>query len=424
MNESIVYHIIHINLNNPSHYPSINKEKGNYLVFWWNEIPLGDLYLDHKNTLKEDEYLDHLIAAIRTTIEFYSKNNSALRKIIPWENYLKDGQFDLFSIAMENVFSSAIIKKHLPEVPVSIVICTRNRAQQLKTCLKLLQKLSCQAKEILVIDNAPIDNSTFETVAEFERVKYIKEPRIGLNIARNTGLINAKYPIVAYVDDDVIVDSMWVYRVHETFQDSNIAAMTGLVIAAELDTVSQVIFEKNWSFNRGYIDKMYDKKYMSRTLSQGPPVWEIGAGANMAFRKNVFKEVGLFDDILDVGAAGCNGDSEMWFRILLAGHAIVYNPRAVVYHEHRKEMSGLKQQIFYYMRGFTAAAFLQQDQEQKAGYRKHVSQLLTKYYFPKAKNAIFNNHPNNTVWQELKGILSGLKYYIRNKKKSTRFTKL
>lgn len=423
MNLSTGYHITHINVSVQPLYPVINKEKGNYLVFWWNEIPLGDLFLEQNKSLTEDAYLLQLIAAIQPTIEFYHKKNSSATLTDPWQKWIKEGRFDLISSFMDNVFANYTAKNYPIKVPVSVVICTRNRADQLHTCLTLLQQLVCQPEEIIVVDNAPIDQSTLETVEKFNRVKYVKEPRIGLNIARNTGIKNAKLPIIAYVDDDVIVDSLWVYRVHETFRNTSIAAMTGLVIATELDTAAQVMFEKSWSFNRGYTDKVYDNQYINRTLSEGPPVWEIGAGANMAFRKNVFTEVGLFDEILDVGAAGCNGDSEMWFRILIAGHSIAYNPRAVVYHEHRKEIAGLKKQIFYYMRGFTAAALLQQEQLQNAGYKHHIYQVLPRYYLPKIKQSLLHYHKNDTIWVELQGIISGLVFYNRNRKKSTRSQK-
>jgi GT2 family glycosyltransferase len=87
----------------------------------------------------------------------------------------------------------------------------------------------------------------------------------------------------------------------------------------------------------------------------------------MAFRKTVFEKAGLFDERLDAGAAGCNGDSEMWFRILACGGQIVYDPLPVVYHRHRTDMKQFKRQIFNYMRGFTAAALIQHKQKPKEG---------------------------------------------------------
>lgn len=222
----------------------------------------------------------------------------------------------------------------------------------------MLRTLLCAPTEILVVDNAPSDTSTQQVAQEFAEVIYIKGPRAGLDIARNTGIFAAQCPIVAFVDDDVVVDPLLLWRVWEAFQDPGTAAMTGLVITLELRTEAQLLFEEHWSFNRGYVDKYYGPEYMRAATSQAPPIWEIGAGANMAFRKSVFEQVGYFDERLDVGAAGCSGDSEMWYRILVHGHAIRYNPRAVVYHEHRKELDALKSQLFYYMRGHVASVLI------------------------------------------------------------------
>ncbi len=191
--------------------------------------------------------------------------------------------------------------------------------------------------------------------------------------------------------------------------------MTGLVIAAELETEAQLIFEKHWSFNRGYIDKIYNTDFFKSTLASGPPVWEIGAGANMAFRKSVFEKTGYFDEILDAGAAGCNGDSEMWFRILSKGFTIHYNPRAVVFHEHRKDLKGLKKQIFYYMRGFTTAALIQQKQHPEAGYNYRLRRLARYYGDLTIREFPHYRFQYKTLWAENCGFFSGLLFYHKNK---------
>jgi GT2 family glycosyltransferase len=268
-----------------------------------------------------------------------------------------------------------------------------------------------------VIDNAPQNDATREVVSEFKEVIYVREPRPGLDIARNTGAKTAKHPILAYTDDDVSVHPHWAYHIWQTFKDPKVAAMTGLVIAAELATEAQYIFEKHWSFNRGYTDKLYDTEFFRKTLRKGPPVWNIGAGANMAFRKEVFEETGYFDELLDVGAAGCNGDSEMWYRILKHGHTIHYNPRAVAFHEHRKEIAGLKKQLFYYMRGYTAAALLQQQQLRQAGYAKQIFWVLPRHYLRLLRSGFPHySYRYRTIAAEMLGILSGLAYYIKNKR--------
>jgi glycosyltransferase involved in cell wall biosynthesis len=410
------YNIHHIHLDNSLTMPVIDaKEKGNYLVFWWKDIGLGQFFIEPGTQLSASEYYPQLVNAIRPAIAFY-----LLYTDIPdsnWDNWLINNHYEDFFGWMEILLAKYLVVKPPASVPVSVIICTRNRAAHLHQCLTTLKGLACLAEEIIVVDNAPTDDSTENTVKKFDGVKYVKEPKAGLDIARNTGILNTTLSVIAYVDDDVQIHPLWAYNVWKTFQNPAIFAMTGLVIAAELETEAQLIFEKHWSFNRGYADKIYDSEYYKSTLEGGPPVWEIGAGANMAFRKSVFEKTGMFNEMLDAGAAGCNGDSEMWFRVLAAGYTIHYNPRAVVYHEHRKDLKGLKKQIFYYMRGFTTAALIQQNLEPESGYNNRLKGL-SRYYRSLVKRGFpFYRFQYRTLWNEINGVISGLAFFYKNQQR-------
>ena len=79
----------------------------------------------------------------------------------------------------------------------------------------------------------------------------------------------------------------------------------------------------------------------------------------MAFRRGIFDEIGYFDERLDVGQAGCSGDSEYWYRLLASGHTCRYEPTAVIWHHHRLLIEELNKQIYPYMRGHAAALMVQ-----------------------------------------------------------------
>jgi glycosyltransferase involved in cell wall biosynthesis len=410
------FRISHVGLHETSEMPELDlQHQGNYIVFWNKTIALGDLYLEPGTLLSEADYFKKLGEAILPALQKYAKSNPERQ-----QNLTATKTPELLKNP-ESWLPASLKKKTTEEIPgevaISLVVCTRDRATYLKRCLSLLQNLTCKPAEIIVVDNAPSNESTREVTSEFNEVIYIREPRPGLDIARNTGARTAKFPIVAYTDDDVSVHPLWAFRIWQTFEDPKTAAMTGLVIAAELDTEAQYIFEKHWSFNRGYTDVKYDPDFFRKTLRKGPPVWNIGAGANMAFRREIFEEVGYFDELLDVGAAGCNGDSEMWYRILKAGHTIHYNPRAVVFHEHRKEIAGLKKQLFYYMRGYTAAALLQQQQLRQAGYAKQIFWVLPRHYLRLLRSGFPHySYRYRTIVAEILGVISGLVYYIKNRR--------
>lgn len=335
MSKVAPYIIYHIQLEDQTQEFDFSKieEAGYYCIFWWKQVPLGHLYIEKNERLGEDQLQQKILATIKSAIDFYLNNN----KVTLYYEEAFLSRNPSFITMMEGVFSSYIQNSFPEKVNVSVVICTRNRDESLKLCLNSLHQQICMPEEIIVVDNAPTDDSTKIVVEQFPNVTYCREVRPGLDIARNTGAKKAKSSIVAYTDDDVQVHKHWIYRVWEAFFDKNIQAITGLVISTSLDTESQQIFERYWGFNKGYQEIFFKSDFVNTGFA--PRIWEIGAGANMAFRKSLLEEVDFFDERLDVGAAGCSGDSEIWYRILAAGHTIQYNPRAVVFHEHRKQMS-------------------------------------------------------------------------------------
>jgi glycosyltransferase involved in cell wall biosynthesis len=243
---------------------------------------------------------------------------------------------------------------------------------------------------------------------------YIREPRPGLDVARNRGIDNTSGEIIAFVDDDAIVHQDWLGRVRQGFKDKDVMAVTGLVLPAELETEAQFLFESHWGFGRGYLPRVFGNRFLEGTRSRGAPVWEIGAGANMAFRRKVFDKVGLFDDRLDVGAAGCSGDSEMWYRILAQGWACHYEPSVVVYHYHRRNMEDLYQQIHYYMRGHVAALLIQFERYRHWGNLRRILISLPWYYARLAVKGLVNGFSgrHSSLKAEICGCLSGIAYYF------------
>ncbi|MGE5944860.1 MAG: glycosyltransferase family 2 protein [Flavobacteriales bacterium] len=412
MSEINPYIIRHVQLKtqNISVATTLEVDKSYYFVFWWLNIPLGHLYVEKGDHI---DFTKKMFEAVVPSLKKYYDDDQHINDII---SAYKNKDFLKFSLLIEKTLSPYLLNEIPDNVDISVVICTRNRSESLINTLESLNSQVCKPREIIVVDNAPTDDSTRLVVESYENVNYYKEPRPGLDIARNSGARAAKYPIVAYTDDDVMVDTMWSYRIWETFLQENVQAMTGLVIASSLETESQQIFEKKWGFNKGYQDIYFNKDFVNNPSSV-PRVWDIGAGANMAFRKSAIEEVNYFDDRLDVGAAGCSGDSEIWFRILSKNMSIHYNPRAVVYHEHRKEIKQLHKQLFGYMRGHSASVLIQHDQNKEAGYKKYLYFEIPRYYF----FLILQGFPNykfryQTLWSEIKGLISGIVFYYKNRK--------
>lgn len=420
--DKILYKIKHYNirhfLQNEFVLAEGKEGEGEYCVFWWDQIPLGHCWIEMGDTenVKYSSSYKHIWDAISPTLYFYCSCQLEIKFsqiVISWEN--KDGS--CFRKILDCLLSPYLKDDQNYSSNLSLVICTRNRSQQLKKLLDSLSVLSYQPREIIVVDNAPDDEETKSLVQKYPHIKYVLEAGKGLDNARNAGWKEAISPLVAYTDDDVILHGNWVWQTERAFDDPRVKASTGIVFAAELDTKAQVIFEKYWSFNRGYRDIYYDTDYFKLHLNGGVPAWVVGAGANMAFRRSVLETVGGFDYRLDVGASGCSGDSEMWYRLMAGGWTIHYTPRAIAYHTHRRAMTALRRQIYYYMRGNTSSLLVQYQRHRHQGNLRYFFNTLTTYYAQSLIRRIRYPHSAKyrTLLQEIIGRISGIFYFVNHR---------
>jgi GT2 family glycosyltransferase len=304
-----------------------------------------------------------------------------------------------------------------PSASISVVICTRDRPDALDRCLASFTTQTLRPTELIVVDNASQDGRTRET-ALAHGVRYVREDRLGLDIARNTGATAATSEFLAYTDDDTVLHRTWLERLVAAFDTPDIWAVTGQVLPAELETVAQCLFEAAWGLGKGFVRRDYDRAFYEATRRQGCPTWEIGAGANMAFRRTVFDRVGGFDERLDVGAAGCSGDSEYWYRILHAGGVCRYEPTAVVYHFHRRDMDALKRQVRAYMRGHAAALLVQYERTGEIGNLRRLFGALPAYYLRALNSRLrgSSSASNFLLGEEVRGALEGIAYYFSSRR--------
>lgn len=229
-------------------------------------------------------------------------------------------------------------------VPATVAVCTRDRPQDLARCLSALAGLKDDGQEILVVDSASRSAETSEVTAQHPRVRYVREERPGLNVARNRALREARHPLVAFTDDDAMPDRHWLRGLTSAFDDRRVLCATGLTVPLELETAAQEWFERSNGFGRGFVRRRYDGTSHDPFL-----VGRIGAGVNMALRRDVLDLVGPFDEALDAGTpTHSGGDHDMFTRILIAGYAIVYEPAALNRHRHRREWGELRSTIYGY----------------------------------------------------------------------------
>ena len=141
---------------------------------------------------------------------------------------------------------------------ISVVVCTRDRAASLQRCLESLGDLDYPSYEVIVVDNASVTAETAEVTARFP-FRCVREERPGLDWARNRGIAEARHEIVAFTDDDVQVDRLWLRGIAEGFEEPDVMLVTGLTAPAELVTEAQVSFEFRYGgMSKGFRSNRWD----------------------------------------------------------------------------------------------------------------------------------------------------------------------
>ena len=242
---------------------------------------------------------------------------------------------------------------------ISVIVATRERPERLEQCLISLSRLEYPRYEVIVVDNAPTTERTERLVRDrFAAIaKYVREPVGGLAGAHNRGLDEADGYLVAFTDDDVIVDRGWLTALAEGFAGGvDVGCVTGLIVPAELETPAQVRLEATGAFAKGFARRLHPGAQRGVNEPLYPfTAGRFGSGANMAFTAAVLRAQGGFDPAVGAGSPARGGDDLLaFFRTAAAGHDIAYTPDAVVWHHHRRTEQALRDQAYGYGVGLGA----------------------------------------------------------------------
>jgi GT2 family glycosyltransferase len=267
------------------------------------------------------------------------------------------------ALPVDGLPAPAATAEEAPDCPmVSVVVCTRDRPDSVVTALRELTALRYRSFEIVVVDNAPRTDATESAVREAfgddSRVRYVREPRPGLSRARNRGVAEASADVVVFTDDDVRVDSRWLDGIARGFRAApDVACVTGLIATAQIENAEQLYFHLREGWGTECERRIFDlaeNRDESSLYPYSPGIF--GAGANFAVSRTVLKELGGFDEALGAGTPSGGGeDLDIFMRVILAGHRIVYEPSAIVSHVHRTDLAELTRQMKAYGSGLTAA---------------------------------------------------------------------
>lgn len=225
------------------------------------------------------------------------------------------------------------IWNHLPDIihqggdlpRVSVVVCSYNGSKTLQECLESLMKLDYADYEVILVNDGSTD-ATEEIAAKFPTVVYHHQENRGLSVARNVGAHLASGEIVAYTDDDCVIDEHWLHYLVRAMLDQQVEGIGGPNITPEFDSwVAKCVASSPGNPSHVMLDDRHAEHI---------------PGCNMAFRRSTLLGMGGFDPQYRVAG----DDVDVCWRLLDAGLDIGYAPGAMVWHHRRATVDAYARQ--------------------------------------------------------------------------------
>jgi glycosyltransferase involved in cell wall biosynthesis len=226
-----------------------------------------------------------------------------------------------------------------PKPLVSVIMCTRDRADKLQHCLECIERMHASFEwELLLVDNASTDD-TPNIIQRFAEnfsapcfCLYSSAP--GSGAGRNVAIAASRGDILAFVDDDCYVAADFIANIEMLFRDPTLGYMSG----------------------RMYL---YDPTDYPLTINESPhrlifdagkiPSAGVIQGGNMAVRRTALDSAaGWFDPDFGAGAKFSGDDWELAMRISAAGWSGGYFPEPAVWHHHGRKAHEAARKYRYY----------------------------------------------------------------------------
>lgn len=213
-------------------------------------------------------------------------------------------------------------------VTISLIICTRNNGPKLKRCLESIDsvEMSEVGGELVLVDNGSTDN-TYDIFAAYEKsckfpVKIIKEPRIGLSNARNTGVLQSEGKVIAFTDDDCYLTPGFLRGAIKVFKQKNFSYCGGRILLYDQTDASFAITRQE------HMEIIPPYSFILPGKIQG---------ANMLIERELINKIGLFDTMFGAGTPFRCEDIDYCAKASMNGFVGAFVPELVIYHHHERK---------------------------------------------------------------------------------------
>jgi len=205
----------------------------------------------------------------------------------------------------------------------TVLVCTRNRGASIALPLRSILSNPRQDFELIVVDQSTNDETERATqpFRRDERLRYIRTPTVGVSIARNIGVSQARASVVAMTDDDCEVDRDWIEKIASVFTRLPRVAVVYCNVVPSM-AYSAVGFVPSYVAT--------ESRIMIRMRDWCAP---HGIGAGMAVRRDFMEQIGGLDESMGPGSRFSSfEDSDLALRALAMGYHVYHTHETAVHH--------------------------------------------------------------------------------------------
>lgn len=228
---------------------------------------------------------------------------------------------------------------------LSVVIATYNRCEDLRECLDSLFDMGEKPYEVIVIDSCSMDGT--KEVKDSYPIEFFSIHERSRQKARNVGISVARGDVIAFLDDDVVVNNGWSKSLIDPYEDETVGAVGGRVIPYGNPS------RKYSSVNKEVVGKVSNDGLVLgnfNTPLQSCIEVDCLMGCNMSVRKKILQRIGGFDENLK--GTCYRDDTDCCLGVKRIGYKVLYQPKAVVWHKFKGKNIDRKW-IYWYVRNHT-----------------------------------------------------------------------
>jgi GT2 family glycosyltransferase/Tfp pilus assembly protein PilF len=211
---------------------------------------------------------------------------------------------------------------------ISIIILCYNKAEYTEKCLaSLFQHDEMVPYEVIVLDNASVDDSPFLLETYSRRITFVRSDiNLGFVIGNNEAARHAQGDYLLFLNNDTVVTKGWLAELYACFQlypDTGAAGAMLLYPDGRLQEAGGIIFQDGTGWNYG--------RNASPSASSFQFTREVDycSGAALMVRRDLYEKIGGFDRRF---APAYYEDTDLCFSIRKLGYRVRYCPHARVFH--------------------------------------------------------------------------------------------